>query len=123
MTTNNYYEHINDFDGIEPAVNVMPSDVKRLISHCDHTYNDRYYFFSPCEKQFYRYFDKGEYAIKLSCSIVSKKSVKYNFLPDEDFDGSLNIRDTIIVSDRFMKRIENMNKLVLPSMRSKYITN
>ena len=55
MTTDNYYDNISDFDGIEPVANTIPGDIKRLISHCSHNYYDRCYFFCPSEKQFYRY--------------------------------------------------------------------
>ena len=120
MTTNIYYDHIDDFDGAEPLENEMPRDVKRLIYHCRHTYHNRLYFFSPSEKQFYRYFPKSEYAEKLGGYRVSKRSLRYQFIPEED-DGTPstpNIRDSIVVSDRFVKRVEKMNKLELPSMRS-----
>ena len=117
----NYYEHINDFEGIEPVPNAMPPDVKRLISHTKHTYNDRFYFFSPSDKSFYRYYEQYKHAVPVCSNQPFKKSTseRYQFIPDAD-DGTPNtpnIRDNIVVSDRFMKRVENMNKLILPSMR------
>ena len=65
MTTDNYYDHIDDFEGVKPLENEMPRDVKRLIYHCRHTYHNCLYFFRASEKQFYRYFPKMEYAEKL----------------------------------------------------------
>ena len=74
MSTNNYYEHINDFDGIIPKPEKMPADVKRIISHCDFTYNRRYYFFSPSNKQLYRYYTYNDFAAPLQPRKTSKIS-------------------------------------------------
>ena len=107
-----YYQHIDDFEGIVPKDNAMPSDVKRLISNCNHNYLNRLYFFSPSQMRFYRYYTDG------NAYIVYNRGISYYFIPDED-DGTPrtpNIRDLIYVSDRFMKRIENMNKLILPKL-------
>ena len=111
-----YYQHIDDFEGIVPKDNAMPSDVKRIISHCNHNYLTRYYFFSPSQIKIYRYYKNG-YAYEL-IKTRFQKSYKVCLIPDED-DGTPrtpNIRDLIYVSDRFMKRIENMNKLILPKL-------
>ena len=115
----NYYEHINDFEGIEPVADAMPADVKRLISHTKHTYHERFYFFSPSEKTFYRYYEQFKHAYPVCSNAINKKSERYQFIPDAD-DGTPNtpnIRDNIYLSDRFMKRVEKMNKLILPSTR------
>ena len=113
-----YYQHIDDFEGIVPKDNVMPSDVKRLISHCNHNYLTRYYFFSPSQRKFYRYYTSyNGYAYELAL-IQCKKSHKFTLIPDED-DGTSrtpNIRDSISPTDRFIQRIENMNKLILPKL-------
>ncbi len=115
-----YYQHINDFEGIVPVDNVMPADVKRLISHTKNNYHKRYYFFSPSQRTFYRYYPSGTsgYAYFVYHRAV-KKGVIFTFIPDED-DGTSNTpqyRDLIYVSDRFIKRIEHMDKLVLPKQK------
>ena len=119
-----YYEHFNDFDGLTPSANIMPSDVKRLISHTKHEYKTRYYFFSPSERILYRYYDSNDgndHAYKLYGNYIGKnnKTIRYQIIPDSD-DGTNKtdtVRDSLFVSDRFIKRIENMNKLILPSLR------
>ena len=114
-----YYQHINDFDGITPLDNAMPADVKRLISHSKYNYQTHYYFFSPSQRTFYRYYKDG-YAYKVY-SMSFHKGLRFTFIPDED-DGTSktpNIRDTIYLSNRFMQRIEHMNKLILPNLRAK----
>ena len=114
-----YYQHIDDFDGVVPLDNAMPSDVKRLISHCNHNYHKRYYFFSPSQRAFYRYYRNETTAYQLA----TKQHQKYpvvQLIPDED-DGTAktpNIRDSICISNRFIQRIENMNKLILPNQRT-----
>ena len=115
-----FYLHSNDFDGIIPVDNAMPSDVKRLISHCNHNYHKRYYFFSPSQRAFYRYHHYDKIAVRLSTSRCNK-CYKVNLLPDENKGTGItqNIHDAITISDRFMKRIENMNKLILPNLRAK----
>ena len=110
-----YYQHIEDFEGVVPKDNIMPSDVKRLISHCNHTFHKRYYFFSPSMKTFYRcYIDS---VMPLS-DYRFQKYTKVNLLPDENkgTGPTQKIHDSIYLSDRFMQRIENMNKLILPKL-------
>ena len=107
-----YYQHIDDFEGIVPKDNAMPADVKRLISHCNHNYLHRYYFFSRSQLTFYRYYTDG------SASRGYNRGINFYFIPDED-DGTPrtpNIRDAINITDRFLQRIENMNKLILPTL-------
>lgn len=50
-----YYDSINEFDGIELIAYALPLDVKRLILHNDHSFMKRYYFYSPSTKMFYKY--------------------------------------------------------------------
>lgn len=119
MSIVNYYEHIEDFDGVTPKPDKMPADVKRIISHCSFTYNRRYYFFSPSRKQIYRYYTDIDFAVLLESRKTSKTSFRYLLIPDID-DGTPNTpnkRDSINISDRFIKRIEGMNKLVLPKLK------
>ena len=119
--SSNYYEHINDFDGFVPKDGLMPSDVKRLISHSKYEYKTRYYFVSPSERMLYRYYDSND-GSDCACRVCgryvgkNKKSLKFNLMPDVN-RGLDNIHDALIISDRFIKRIENMNKLILPSLR------
>ena len=115
-----YYLHIDDFDGIVPVVNVMPKDVKRLITHCKHNYRKRYYFFSPSQMAFYRYHHNDEIVIPLAIHQNKKCSI-VNLLPDENEGTGItqNIHDSICISNRFLQRIANMNKLILPSSRTK----
>ena len=110
-----YYQHIDDFDGIIPVDNAMPADVKRMISHCNHNYLKRYYFFSPSQRTFYRYYPNDKYAYELTTTRFQKYT-KCCVIPDEDNGTSKtpNIRDSIYLSNRFMQRIEHMNKLILP---------
>ena len=110
-----YYQHIDDFEGFVPKDNVMPSDVKRLISHCNHTFYKRYYFFSPSQMKFYRYYTDYHYTYELS---MSGKFNKVNLLPDTNkgVGPTQKIHDAINITDRFIQRIENMNKLILPKL-------
>ena len=114
-----YYKFINDFEGIEPPADIMPADVKRLISHSKHTFQKRYYFFSTSEKKFYRYFDDDKSVKELEGRIRNKneKSLTYRLAPDISYGNKYRIRDYIIISKPFMKRIEQMNKLILPATK------
>ena len=107
-----YYLHIDDFDGVVTLDNAMSSDVKRLISHSKYNYRYRHYFFSPSQRAFYIYYKDGN-----AYTVYNRKannSLIFTFIPDE----GRKLRDCITVSDRFMKRIENMNKLILPNQRT-----
>ena len=114
-----YYEHINDFEGIEPPADIMPADVKRLISHGKHTYQKRFYFFSPSEKKFYRYFDNDKTIKELEGRIRNQKEKSFTcrLTPDISYGNKYHIRDYIIISKPFIKRIEQMNKLILPATK------
>ena len=115
MTTNDYYEYGQHFD-MEVTPGQMPKDVKRIFRHCDNTYNNRHYFFSASERAIYRYYSYGGGFAGIASSFrVSKKSIRYQLIPDED-DGTPNTpnkRDSIVVSDRFIRRVEGMNKIEL----------
>ena len=50
-----YYDNIDEFEGIEPRAYVMPFDVLRLFSHINHSFNKRLYFYSPSARVFYKY--------------------------------------------------------------------
>ena len=105
-----YYQHIDDFEGIVPKDNAMPSDVKRLISHSKYNYHNRHYFFSPSRRTFYIYYPDGHaYTVY---NRPANNGLSFTFIPDE----GRKLRDCIYVSDRFMQRIENMNKLILPKL-------
>ena len=115
MTTNDYYEYGQHFD-MEVTSGKMPKDVKRVIRHGNNTYNDRYYFFSASERSMYKYFTSyGGIADRMNSYPVSKVSIRFQLIPDED-DGTPNTpnkRDSIYVSDRFIRRVEGMNKIEL----------
>ena len=105
-----YYQHIDDFEGIVPKDNAMPADVKRLISHSKYNYHYRIYFFSPSRRTFYTYYSDGSAYIVYNRKV--NNTLRFTFIPDE----GRKYRDCITVSDRFMQRIENMNKLILPKL-------
>ncbi len=110
----NYYQHINDFEDIVPIDNAMPVDVKQLISHCNHTFHKRFYFFSPSEKKFYRYYPDEQQSKELYSKLRTNGiSPAYRLTPDISFKSGKKIRDDIIISKHFIKRIEQMNKLII----------
>ena len=84
----------------------MPSNVKRLISHCNHNYHKRYYLFPPSQRVFYRYYRNATSAYQLATKQHQKYSV-VNIIPDED-DGTAktpNICDSI-----YIKSIHTTNR-------------
>ena len=102
-----YYIHADDFECDDVTEYVMPSDIKRIISHNQHTFYKRIYFFSPSERQIYRYLP-----MFCGCSETIKaykvgKSLKFNLLTDE------NKHDSIYVSDRLIARTSGMSKIEL----------
>ena len=107
--TEEYYENFKSFDCKIPDC-LFPSDVKRIFSHCDHTFMKRIYLISPSEKQIYRFFPNGEFGEPLK-SMKVNKSLKFNLLSDE------NKHDTFYLSDRLLKRIERMDKVILNKMK------
>lgn len=108
--TDQYYIHFDSFDCKVPDC-LFPSDVKRIFTHCDHTFMKRIYFISPSEKQIYRFFPNADCGEPLSSMKVSK-SFKFNLLTDE------NKHDTFLLSDRLLKRIDKMDKVILPKLNT-----
>ena len=106
MTTN-YYIHADDFYCDDVAELVMPTDVKRIVSHNHHTFHKRIYFFSESKRQIYRYLQMFGGASEPLRAYKSGKSLKFNVLTDE------NKHDSIYVSDRLIDRISNMTKIEL----------
>lgn len=74
--TEQYYINFDRFDCEIPDC-LFPPDVKRIFSHCDHTFMKRIYFISPSEKQIYRFFLNGKFGEPLS-SMKAYKSFKFN---------------------------------------------
>ena len=107
-----YYDHVNDFNGLKPVDYVMPYDVKRLIEHCGHTFNNRFYFYSPSERRFYRYNDVKQKAVVMKANSKHDPiAPRYRFVADDDF------RDSIIISKLFMKRVETLKSLILKRVK------
>ena len=108
-----YYDNADSFDGIEPADYVMPYDVKRLIKHNRHTYHKRFYFYSQSERRFYRYFDDEQRAVVMKGKVMNERtqSIRYRFIPDISYSVGENIRDEILLSKFFMKRVESMKAI------------
>ena len=110
-----YYDNANDFDGVEPADYVMPYDVKRLMKHNKYTFHKRFYFYSPSERRFYRYFDNEQRAVVMNGKVMNERtqSIRYRFIPDISYSAGEKIRDEILLSRLFMKRVEGMKSLDL----------
>ena len=109
MTTN-YYIHSADFACDNVPDYIMPYDVKRIISHNRHTFHKRVFFFSPSERQVYRY-DPLMRITELVKGSEIGNSLKFNLVTDE------SRHDTLYVSDRMLAYTSNMNKIEL--MKSK----
>ena len=109
MTTDYYYVNADEF-GCDVMEGLMPTDVKRIYKHCDHTYEKRFYFVSASEKMIYRYFPDYEMSETLMSSNYGKGQ-KFNILTDA------GKHDSIVINSRFLKRIENMKSLILPRMK------
>ena len=109
MTTDYYYDNADEF-GCDVMIGLMPNDVKRILKNCDHTYEKRFYFFSASEKMIYRYFPQIGMSETLMSSTVGK-SIKFNILADS------GKHDSIVISSRFLKRIEHMKSLTLTRMK------
>ena len=106
MSTN-YYLHANDFECDDVPELIFPTDIKRIISHNQHRFHKRIYFFSPRERQVYRYLPMFCGAAESLSPYKTGRSLKFNLLTDE------NKHDGLIVSDRFIERTKNMSKIVL----------
>ena len=105
-----YYDNANEFEGVEPIDYVMPYDVKRLIKHNRHTFMKRFYFYSPSERKFYRYFDDEQRAVVMKGKVKNERtqSIRYRFIPDISYSVGDRIIDDILLSRFFMKRVEGM---------------
>ena len=110
-----YYDNANEFEGVEPIDYVMPYDVKRLMKHGKHTYRKRFYFYSPSERRFYRYFDDEQRAVVMKGKVMNEKtqSIRYHFIPDISYSVGDKVRDKILLSKHFMKRVEGMKRIDL----------
>ena len=51
-----YYKYESDFELPESCkiTNKYPNDIKRIISHGDHTFHKRFYFFRESQRQVYK---------------------------------------------------------------------
>ena len=106
-----YYEHEADFECDPIEEYIFPPDIKRIISHGNHTFNKRLYFFSPSARRVYR-FSSYEYGSGTYLSPYKQRnSLVYNLITDE------NKHDSLCVSDRLLKRTVNMTKIILPKMK------
>ena len=105
MTTK-FYIHSADFECDVVPDYIMPSDIKRIISHNRHTFHKRIFFFSPSERQVYRY-DPLMKIIQLVKGCEIGNSLKFNLVTDE------SRHDSLCVSDRMLARVSNMNKIEL----------
>ena len=104
-----YYDHAADFECDDVAEGVLPSDIKRIISHGQHTFHRRLYFFSPSQRQVYRCYPPQCGQLLNSYTIYN--SLKYNLITD---DGK---HDALCVNDKLIARTATMTKLVLPKMK------
>ena len=109
MTTN-YYTHSADFDCDDVPDYIMPADIKRIVSHNRHTFHKRVFFFSPSERQVYRY-DPLMKIVQLVKGGEIGNSLKFNLVTDE------SRHDSLYVSGIMLARVSNMTKIEL--MKSK----
>ena len=105
MTTN-YYTHSADFDCDNVPDYIMPADIKRIVSHNRHTFHKRVFFFSPSERQVYRY-DPLMRTTQLVKGGEIGNSLKFNLVTDE------SRHDSLYVSGIMLARVSNMTKIEL----------
>ena len=99
-----YYEHYNDFGGMYPSNDTMPSDVKRVISYGKHTFNTRDYFYSPSERQVYTY--NAKYDVYVTMNRRQKgKSLLISLSTDD------KKKITMYINDNFINRTQTMNRI------------
>ena len=111
-----YYDNIDEFEGVEPIAYVMPYDVLRLILHKDHYFYKRYYFYSPGERMFYKYNNHKRTARRLKGVFQNDNgTVRYRFIDDNNKD------DELLLSRFFIKRIEGMKVIRLEKQFVKYL--
>ena len=99
-----YYKHFNDFGNVYPINEMMPSDVKRVISYGKHTFNTHDYFYSPSEQQIYTYNLKYDVYVMMSRR-QKGKSLLIKLSTDE------KKQTTITINDNFINRTQTMNRI------------
>ena len=104
--TPNYYIHADDFDCDNVPDYIMPADIKRIVSHNRHTFHKRVFFFSPSERQVYRY-DPLMKIVQLVKGGEIGNSLKFNLVTDE------SRHDSLYVSGIMLARVSNMTKIEL----------
>ena len=104
-----YYIHYDDFDCDDVPENVMPKDIKRIVSHGKHTFHKRIFFFSPSQRQVYRYCTHDRLVETVKGHTVGN-SLRFNLVPDT------TRHDTLCVNDRMLDITRDMNKIELPNM-------
>ena len=75
-----YYEYAADFECDDVEEYIFPSDIKRIISHGDHTFHNRIYFFSPSERRVYRYLSIPVPIGEFLSPYRIHRSLKYNMM-------------------------------------------
>ena len=111
-----YYDNIDEFEGIEPIAYVMPFDVLRLILHKNHSFHQRFYFYSPSVRVFYKYNECKRTARRLKGVFQNDyATVRYRFIDDDNKD------DEILLSRFFIKQIEGMKTIRLEKQVLKYL--
>ncbi|KAK8871391.1 hypothetical protein M9Y10_007116 [Tritrichomonas musculus] len=101
-----YYQHEADFECDPIEEYIFPPDIKRIISHGDHTFHRQLYFFSPSAKKVFRF---SSYEYGMGTYLTPGK--KYNLITDD------NKHDMLYISDKLLERTANMTKIILPKMR------
>ena len=105
-----YYIHHDDFDGLVVPDQVMPNDIKRIVSHGKHTFHKRPFFFSPSQRQVYRY-TATDKLVEIVKGHTAGNSLVFNLVTDE------SRHDALYVNDRMLDIIRDMPKIELPDMR------
>lgn len=68
----------------------MPYDVEQLISHNNHSYHKRFYFYCSSAKVFYKYDEDKRTVRRLKeLSKNHNASVRYRFVDDNDKDDEI----------------------------------
>ena len=103
-----YYIHHDDFDGLAVPDQVMPSDIKRIVSYGKHTFHKRPYFFSPSMRQVYRYTPTDKLVERLT-GYECGNSIRFSLVPDT------TKRTSITVNDWMLTITGDMGKIDLPN--------
>ena len=86
----------------------MTFDVLRLLSHNNHLFHKRLYFYSSRARCFFKYDETKRTARRLKRVLKNDNAtVRYRFVDDENKD------DEILLSRFFIKRIEGMKAIRL----------